>query len=113
VVTTASCPVVTIKMMYFTDVEKAKGVLQFKQIHLVALAQQWFCTSYDKEARIRKLIYKWHKSFAETDCICAKKNSGRQPNDETVKHVCAPLLRGPKKSIRQSCRKLCHVYHAT
>lgn len=30
---------------------------------------------YGKEAHMRKSIYKWHKLFAETGCICDKRNS--------------------------------------
>jgi hypothetical protein len=65
-------------MAYFTNVEKAKCVLQFKKNHSAALAQWWFHMNYSKEAYTRKSTYKWHKSFAETGCICAKKkNSSR------------------------------------
>jgi hypothetical protein len=56
----------------------SKCVLQFEQNHSATLVQRWFHRNYGKEAPMRKSIYKWHKSFAETGCICAKKNnSGR------------------------------------
>jgi hypothetical protein len=35
---------------YFTDVEEAKCVLQFKQNHSVTLVQLWFRIKYSKEA---------------------------------------------------------------
>jgi hypothetical protein len=58
-------------------------VLQFKQKHLATLVQWWFCTNYGKEAPMRKSIYKWHTSFAETGWVCAKKkSSGRRPSDQ-------------------------------
>jgi hypothetical protein len=41
----------------------------------VTLVQWWFHTHYGKETPMRKSVYKWHKSFAETCCICAKKKN--------------------------------------
>jgi hypothetical protein len=68
----------SIKIAYFTDVEKEKCVLQFEQNHLATLVQWWLCTNYGREEHTRKSIYKWHKTFAETVCISGnKKNLGR------------------------------------
>jgi hypothetical protein len=62
-------------MVYFTNVEKEKCVLPFKQNHSSTLVQWWVHMDYGKEAHMRKSIYKWHKLFAETGCICDKRNS--------------------------------------
>jgi hypothetical protein len=101
-------------MAYFTDVEKAKCVLQFEQNHSATLVQRWFHTNYGKEAPTRKSIYKWHKSFAETGCIYAKKkNSGRQPSGETVERVRASFIRSLQNSTRRASRELGDVSHMT
>jgi hypothetical protein len=101
-------------MAYFSDVEKAKCVLQFEQNHSATLARRWFRTNYRKEAPARISIYKWHKSFAETGCICAKKNnSGRRPSGETVERVLASFLCSPQKSTRRASRELGDVSHIT
>jgi hypothetical protein len=48
------------------------------------LVQQWFHTNYGEEAPTKKLIFRQHKSFAETGCTCAKQNiSGRGPSGKT------------------------------
>jgi hypothetical protein len=92
--------------------KKAKYVLQFEQNHSATLVQRWFQTNYGKEAPTRKSIYKWHKSFAETSCICAKKkNSGRRPIGETVESVRESFFRSPQKSTRGSGRDLIDVSH--
>jgi hypothetical protein len=102
------------KMVYFTDVEKAKYVLQFKQNHSATQVQRWFRKNYGKEAPTSKSIYKWHKSFDKTGCICAKKkNSGRRPSDETAERVLAPSVRSPQKSTRRASRELGDVCHTT
>jgi hypothetical protein len=67
------------------------------------IRQRWFRKNYDKEATTRAYTYKWHKSFVETSCICAKNNnSGRRPSDESVENVRALLLYAPQKSTRRA-----------
>jgi hypothetical protein len=61
---------------------------------------------------MRKSIYKWHKSFAETCCICDK-NSGRQVSDETVEHVHVSFLHSPQKSTVHARREMCNASHMT
>jgi hypothetical protein len=69
---------------------------------------------YHKEAPTRKSIEKWHKLFAETGCISAKKNNlCRQPSDETVECVCATFLRSLQKSTRSASRELDEVSHGS
>jgi hypothetical protein len=53
--------------------KKAKCVLQLQQNHSATLVL--FGTNYGRQAPTRKSIYKWHKSFAETGCICANKKN--------------------------------------
>jgi hypothetical protein len=54
-------------------------------------------TNYGDEEPMRKIIYKWHKSFVDTGCICAKKKkkkkkkSGR-PSDESGACSCVISL---------------------
>jgi hypothetical protein len=43
---------------YFTDVRKAKCVLQFEQNQSATLVQRWYRTNYGKEAPTIKFIYK-------------------------------------------------------
>jgi hypothetical protein len=89
-------------------------VLQFEQNHSATLVQRWFHTNYGKEAPTRKSIYKWHKSFAETGCICAKKkNSGIQLSGKTAERVRVSFLRSPQKSARRENRELGDVSHMT
>jgi hypothetical protein len=114
VVTTGCALQSSIKMAYFTDVERAKRALQFKQNHSATMIQGWFRTYYYDETRTLKSIHKCHKSFAETGCICAKKkNSGRWLSDETVKHVRASFLCYPQKSTRRESKELGDVLHLT
>jgi hypothetical protein len=52
-------------------------------------------------------MYKWHKSFAETGCICAKKNnSARRPSDETVEYVSESFILIPQKYEERASREL-------
>jgi hypothetical protein len=51
----------SVKIAYFTDVRKARRVLQFEQNHSATLVQWWFYTHYGKEAPTRNSIYKSHK----------------------------------------------------
>jgi hypothetical protein len=74
-------------MAYFTDMENANWVLQFEQNRSTTSVQWWFSMNYGKEAHTRKSIYKWHKSFAETGCICANNNSVTWLRDKTVGRV--------------------------
>jgi transposase len=70
--------------------------------------------NYGKAAPTRKSTYKWHNSFAETGCICAKKkNSGRRPSGETEESIRASFLRSPQKSTRRASRELDDVSHMT
>jgi hypothetical protein len=88
--------------------------LQFEQNYSATLVQRWFHTNFGKEAPTRKSIYEWHKLFAETGCICAKKkNSGGRPIGETVERVRASFLRSPQKSTRRASRELGDVSHMT
>jgi hypothetical protein len=78
-----------------------KCVLQFEQNHSALLVQWWFCTNYHIEAPIGKSIYKKHKAFAGTGCICGKKKkSGKRPSDWTVERVCMSCHCNPQKATR-------------
>jgi hypothetical protein len=70
--------------------------------------------NYGREAPTRKSIYKRHKSFFKTGCICAKKkNSGKRLSSKTVERVRASFLRSPQKSRRRASRELGDVSHMT
>jgi hypothetical protein len=61
---------------------------------------------------VRENPHKWHKSFAETGCICAKKkNLSRRPIDETVERVHALFLHSLQKSTRRADREFGDVSH--
>jgi hypothetical protein len=94
----------SMEMACFTDVEKAKCMLHFEQNHSAPLVQWWFHTKCGKESPTRKSVYKCHKSFVETGCICAKrKNSGRRPSDETGSVIVyrLSLVRRDHKAVKQ------------
>jgi hypothetical protein len=79
----------SIKIAYFTDVEKEKCVLQFEQNHLATLVQWWLCTNYGKEEHTRNSIYKWHKTLLKLVAFLVRK---RIWADDQVMRLCSMFM---------------------
>jgi hypothetical protein len=70
-----------------SQIQRKQDVFKLHDTQSGTSVQWWFTTPHGKPAPTRKSIYKWHKSFVETGCLCEKKRAGRQPNLETVDRV--------------------------
>jgi hypothetical protein len=67
-----------------TQVEKAKCVIWFIEIHSVQTVQR-LRNTYRKVPPTRKSFYACRKQFEETDCLCKGKSLGRPcVADDTV-----------------------------
>jgi hypothetical protein len=107
------------KMATFTSPEKARCVFKFHDTQSATSVQRWFTTTttttttHGKPAPTRKSVYKWHKSFVETGCLCEKKRKGRRPSLEIVDRVREVFQCRPQTSTRRASRELGGVSHST